>query len=1119
MNRPKYKEFRAILIMLIAFAISIGILNNNVRLSNKRNIPKAQNGVLDLRGWDFEKNGMIPLNGQWDFYYGKFINPDEFTTKNIPEKTGEINIPGNFNGYKYKDKKLDGNGFATYKLKVITDKKESYYSIKTEFILTAHKLWAGGEVVSLNGVLGENKSSMVPQLLPETGTFYSNSEEFDIVLQVANFHTRTAQIDDILMGTKNKMLNYDNGKIGFDFFLLGSTLIMAIYHFGLYFKRRKYKAPLYFGVLCAIISLRTIFIGERFFVRIFPNFNFIIYMKLCYLTFFMYIPFLILFIESFYPNTISKKILKLSNISGIMYLILVIILPISAYDVLIFPFEIISLLLLLYAIYMLIIEYYNDSFQYKFIIFSILLLVMTRINDILYEYSIIQTASYAVLGLLIFIIAQSYVLAGRFSMAFSSIEEMTEKLKLADILKDDFLAVTSHELKTPLNGIIGLTELLISSDSKNLSKEELHNIRLINSSAQRLTNLVNDILDFLKLKNNDIVLHRTPIDLKQTVQIVHKFLENSMENKFLIFNNEIPKDLPLIYADENRVQQILYNLIGNAIKFTATGSITISAIKIGEFIEITITDTGIGIAKERQDEVFLPYRQATEEVNKKYGGTGLGLSITKKLVELHGGSIKVQSELKVGSKFKFTIPLTRNLKEVAIKPSLFIEDNSSHAIDQENFMMDSKYTPGKYRILIVDDSPINIKVLENFLVNEDYSIVSALDGEEALEILKFQPEFDLVILDMMMPDMLGYEVCEVIRETYSIFQLPVIMMTGSNRREYLTLSFKSGVNDFLTKPFDKIELLVRVKTLITLKHSVQNAIELQNTIELAKKQVDNLHQSFEEKNKELSQMIEYDKFKTDFFVNISHELRTPLNVISGTVQLLKALKGECLVSDNNIQHYLNSMNKNCLRLIRLTNNLIDSIRIDGNFLALNLITGNVIYVVEEITLSVADYVKNKGMTLIFDTDIEEKLMSFDQDKIERVILNLLSNAIKFTKDKGSIWVSVFDLGDNIKISVKDNGIGIPPENLNKIFHRFTQVDSSLSRSKEGSGIGLALVKSLVELHGGNIKVNSEVGKGSEFIIELPAKILKESSNSSVMYDAGICENSEKISIEFSDIYT
>ena len=224
------------------------------------------------------------------------------------------------------------------------------------------------------------------------------------------------------------------------------------------------------------------------------------------------------------------------------------------------------------------------------------------------------------------------------------------------------------------------------------------------------------------------------------------------------------------------------------------------------------------------------------------------------------------------------------------------------------------------------------------------------------------------------------------------------------------------------------------------------------------------------------------------------------------------------MGDDNIQNYLTSMNLNCLRLIRLTNNFIDSIRIDGNFISLNLINDNIVYIVEEITLSVADYVKNKGITLIFDTDSEEKFMSFDQDKIERMVLNLLSNAIKFTKDNGSIWVTVMDLGEVVRICVEDNWIGIPSDKIDQIFNRFTQVDSSLSRSKEGSGIGLALVKSLVELHGGNIKVESEIGKGSKFIIELPAKISEDTSEGSKMQGAAISLNTEKVNIEFSERY-
>lgn len=274
----------------------------------------------------------------------------------------------------------------------------------------------------------------------------------------------------------------------------------------------------------------------------------------------------------------------------------------------------------------------------------------------------------------------------------------------------------------------------------------------------------------------------------------------------------------------------------------------------------------------------------------------------------------------------------------------------------------------------------------------------------------------------------------------------------------------------------------------------------------------------EEKTRLLNEAVEYDKIRTEFFANLSHELRTPINVILGTLQLIELkLKDVPLNEKDTYKRYSRTMKQNCYRLIRLINNLIDVTKIDAGYFELHLNNCNIVNIVEEITLSVAEYVENKGITLLFDTEIEEKILACDGDKIERIILNLISNAIKFTEPGGSILVNIYDKGESVVISVKDTGIGIPADKHKQIFERFVQVDKSLTRNREGSGIGLSLVKSLVEMHQGEIQVNSEWKNGSEFIIELPVQVLSDEEifmPSSHNHNGNI----EKIHVEFSDIY-
>ena len=288
-----------------------------------------------------------------------------------------------------------------------------------------------------------------------------------------------------------------------------------------------------------------------------------------------------------------------------------------------------------------------------------------------------------------------------------------------------------------------------------------------------------------------------------------------------------------------------------------------------------------------------------------------------------------------------------------------------------------------------------------------------------------------------------------------------------------------------------------------------------------KKKAEELEKHMVEKSKQLDEAFEYEKLRTEFFANISHELRTPVNVIFSTIQLISLNMNSMDIdysSKEKFKKHMKVMKQNCHRLIRLINNLIDVSRIDTGFFNLSLSNNNIVSVVEDITLSIAEYIENKDISLIFDTEVEEKFMSCDPDMIERIMLNLISNAVKFTDRGGSVLVSVIDKEDTVLISVKDTGIGISVEKQRDIFERFIQVDKSLTRNREGSGIGLSLVKALVELHQGSISVKSSPGAGSEFIIQLPVKLVEDCSEVIETQRLTAQDNIEKIDIEFSDIY-
>lgn len=400
--------------------------------------------------------------------------------------------------------------------------------------------------------------------------------------------------------------------------------------------------------------------------------------------------------------------------------------------------------------------------------------------------------------------------------------DLTERKRIEQ-LKDEFLATTSHELRTPLNGIIGIAESLVDGAAGPLSEAQIANLSMVVSSGKRLSRLVNDILDFSKLKNQDIELQRKPVDFFAIAQVVLTLCEPLAAGKLLELKNEIGQDLPAVNGDENRLQQIMYNLVGNAIKFTPCGSVTISAVVTNSMVEVTVADTGIGIPADKLEDIFKSFEQVDASTSRSYSGTGLGLSITKQLVELHGGTIRVESQLGQGSRFRFTLPISTAYPDNAserLEPRAELVQEVSRV--QEYSALPILAPPptvpstGESTILAVDDDPINLQVLANHLSLQNYAIVQATNGMEALEKIQNGLRPDLIVLDVMMPKMSGYEVCQKIREQFPANEMPIVMLTAKNQVSNLVQGLESGANDYITKPVSKNELLARIKTHIEL---------------------------------------------------------------------------------------------------------------------------------------------------------------------------------------------------------------------------------------------------------------------------------------------------------------
>jgi len=388
-------------------------------------------------------------------------------------------------------------------------------------------------------------------------------------------------------------------------------------------------------------------------------------------------------------------------------------------------------------------------------------------------------------------------------------KEISQKLRNVDRLKDEFLAHTSHDLRTPLHGIIGISESIMDQVDGMQSSEIKNNLAMVTASGKRLASMVDSILDYSRIKAKDLDLKIKNVDLHAITDLVLNMSQPMVSKRKIKLLNSIPDNLPYVRADENRLQQILFNLAGNAIKFTESGSITVTAENRKSVVEIKVADTGIGIPEDKIKVIFESYEQLDLVVDREYIGTGLGLTITKKLVELHQGKIWVESEVNKGSTFYFTLPVSD-------------QKSKNISFDREEIILDAEvpevvrvHDDGEYRILVVDDEPVNQQVLVNHLHHENYGVDVAANGPDALNLIDNR-KFDLVLLDVMMPGMSGFEVSKKIREKYPLNELPIIFVTSKDQIGDLVEGLSFGGNDYIAKPFSKQELMARVKTHLNL---------------------------------------------------------------------------------------------------------------------------------------------------------------------------------------------------------------------------------------------------------------------------------------------------------------
>lgn len=375
------------------------------------------------------------------------------------------------------------------------------------------------------------------------------------------------------------------------------------------------------------------------------------------------------------------------------------------------------------------------------------------------------------------------------------------KEKNLEQMKMEFISIISHELRTPLTNMKGFASIMLDEISGKINKEQREYLLIIEDSIHRLARIISNLLDLSRIETGRMQLNKITLDLPPLVEKVVTSFKSETSKKNITLNTDFPLTLPPIYADSDKITQVFTNLIGNAVKFTPVNkSITISIREKNDLIETTVQDTGIGIAPENFNKIFEKFKRINQNNDTFFQGAGLGLPITKDIIQLHSGKIQVESQLGKGTKFIFTLP--------KYKPGIFTSEIQPFSATTDK---GEKSKPKK--ILLVDDEPGVVRSLQIRLENDNYQVVTAYNGEEGLA--KAKKEFpDVIILDVLMPKMNGYEVCQELWKDDKTHFIPIIMLTALGQIKNKLTGYTSGASEYLVKPFDYELLSQKIKKIL-----------------------------------------------------------------------------------------------------------------------------------------------------------------------------------------------------------------------------------------------------------------------------------------------------------------
>jgi signal transduction histidine kinase len=637
--------------------------------------------------------------------------------------------------------------------------------------------------------------------------------------------------------------------------------------------------------------------------------------------------------------------------------------------------------------------------------------------------------------------------------------------------KSLLLANVSHELRTPLALILGPTRHLLRAGTGDADARR--DLETVERNAQALLKHVTDLLDVAKLEAGRLEIDRSPVDITALVRRTVSLFDVVAAERRVALTVETPASLRLM-ADPTKLERVLLNLLSNAMKFVPDGGRVRVGVRVqGPDVVLAVEDNGPGVPAASREVIFERFRRGDDDTTRRFGGTGLGLAIAKEIVEGHGGRIEVGDGADGGALFRVTlpagvpagvtaVPLDRGareaLDEVARQTVAELRRPSEPAAAMHG-------EGGEGLVLVIEDNPDMSRFLVDCLA-VDHQVATAFDGRQGVaQALALKP--DVILTDLWMPLMAGDALVREIRGHAELEGIPIVVLTAKADDDMRVQLLRDGVLDFLTKPVTAEELRARVANCVMLKRTRD---VLQGALSSQSRDVALM----------ADELAAANRAKDEFLAILSHELRTPLTPILTWSSLLRQGHPELVARG------LEVIERNARLQARLVEDLLDVSRAITGKLRLNVSPIAVGPVIQAAIDSVRPAAEAKGVVLEAGLQPDPGLVSGDPDRLQQVMWNLLSNAVKFTARGGRVAIGLACVEDHLRITVSDNGAGIEPAVLPRLFDRFWQADRSTTRAHGGLGLGLAVVRHLVELHGGTVRADSEgEGRGATFTVTLP----------------------------------